>query len=252
MNIALVVIAFNEAHRIGACLDSAGDIVDEVVVVDSGSTDDTVAIAKSKGARVIHHPFEGHVEQKNFARKQSKADWILSLDADERLDEQARASMLQLKKEGPTAEVYGWKRLNHYGTKAIRHGAWYPDKKWRLWRADSGEWVGMNPHDAFEPKEGKQKVWLNGHLIHFSFSGAEDHKQKAGKFAEIAARAYLKAGKKARVWDPMLHATARFVRDLVLLQGWRDGKEGWTIARISAWEVYEKYRLLRKLRQNKA
>ena len=132
MKISLVVIAKNEAEKISACIGSAADLVDEVLVVDSGSTDGTQALAESMGARVVFRPFNGHIEQKNAAAQEAQNEWVLSLDADEQLDERARQEMQRLKAEGPSASAYGWNRLNHHGQQAIRHGAWYPDRKLRL------------------------------------------------------------------------------------------------------------------------
>ncbi len=122
MHISLVVITLNEAEKLGDCLKSVAGLADEMLVVDSGSTDGTQALAESLGARVVHRPFNGHIEQKNAAAQLAQHDWVLSLDADERLDAEARSEIAGLKLQGAQKAAYGWRRLNHYGEQA--YSAW--------------------------------------------------------------------------------------------------------------------------------
>jgi hypothetical protein len=244
MKISLVVIAKNEAEKISACIGSAADLVEEVLVVDSGSTDGTQALAESMGARVLFRPFKGHIEQKNAAAQEAQNEWVLSLDADEQLDERARQEMQRLKAEGPRASAYGWNRLNHYGQQAIRHGAWYPDRKLRLWKKNAGSWQGQNPHDKWVPKTSEKVAWLKGHILHFSFNGPQEHRKQAERFAEIAAAAMHGQGRRSAWFRPYLHGGLRWVRDYLWLGGFLDGKAGWQIAGINAWEAFEKYRRL--------
>lgn len=247
MHISLVVIAKNEAEKISACIGSVADLVDEILVMDSGSTDGTQTLAESLGARVVFRPFQGHIEQKNAAAHEARTEWILSLDADEQLDGQARQEILRLKAEGPTASAYGWNRLNHYGNQPIWHGAWYPDRKLRLWKKNSGTWQGQNPHDKWVPGPGEKVAWLKGHILHFSFNGRHDHREQAERFAKIAAAAMHGRGKRAAWFRPYLHGGLRWFRDYIWLGGFLDGQAGWHIAGINAWEAAEKYRRLQQL-----
>lgn len=250
MHISLVVITLNEAEKLGDCLKSVAGLADEMLVVDSGSTDGTQALAESLGARVVHRPFNGHIEQKNAAAQLAQHDWVLSLDADERLDAEARTEIAALKQQGAKKAAYGWRRLNHYGEQPIRHGAWYPDRKLRLWKKQAGKWTGTNPHDRWECTEKDSEQWLKGHILHFSFKGAKEHRQQADRFAGIAAQAMKSQGKTASVFRPYLHAGIRWVRDYIWLGGFLDGQAGWQIAGINAWEAGEKYRRLRRLNKS--
>src|SRR3954465_7519353 len=147
--LSAVIITFNEEKNIARCLDSLIGIVDDVVVIDSFSTDKTEEICKSKGVRFIQHVFEGHIQQKNWAITQAKFPHILSLDADEALDETLKQSILLLKNNWQK-DGYYMNRLTNYCGKWIRHCGWYPDKKLRLWDSRKGHWTGTNPHDKYE------------------------------------------------------------------------------------------------------
>lgn len=250
MRISLVVITLNEADKLGDCLKSVAGLVDEMLVVDSGSTDGTQSLAESLGARVVYRPFKGHIEQKNAAAQLAQHDWVLSLDADERLDAEARSEIAGLKLQGAQKAAYGWRRRNHYGEQAIRHGAWYPDRKLRLWKKQAGRWMGTNPHDRWECAEKGSEQWLRGHILHFSFKGPHEHRQQADRFASIAAQAMKSQGRNASALRPYVHSGIRWVRDYIWLGGFLDGKAGWHIAGINAWEAGEKYRRLRELNKN--
>lgn len=149
--LSAVIITFNEARNIGRCLDSLQGIADDIVVVDSYSTDATANIVKAKGARFVEHVFEGHIQQKNWAISQAKYPHVLSLDADEALDDSLRHSILRVKEDWQ-ADAYYLPRLTNYCGKWIKHGLWYPDLKLRLWDSRKGAWGGQNPHDTISWK----------------------------------------------------------------------------------------------------
>lgn len=240
--ISAVVIAYNEAHNLPRCLTSLrlGEVVDEVLVVDSGSQDDTVALAEAAGARVLHHAFEGHIEQKNWAQAQARGEWILSLDADEALSEELAASLLTWRAGGASqAAGYAVNRLTNYCGSWVRHSGWYPDRKIRLWRAGAGTWAGVNPHDRLEVAGRVDR--LQGDLLHYSYYTTQDHVDQIAYFSDIAAPA-------ARVlpWAAIAGKAAfQWCKNWVLRGGWRDGKAGWEIARWSAYATWEKYRKAR-------
>ncbi|MFM7379483.1 MAG: glycosyltransferase family 2 protein, partial [Bacteroidota bacterium] len=146
MEISGVVIAFNEEAKIEACLRSLREVCDEIIVLDSGSSDGTVVIAQNLGAKVFTRTFQGYVEQKNAVIQFAKNEWILSLDADEVLSQELIEAILRIKDPLPQT-AFRFKRLNNYCGKWIRHGAWYPDRKIRLWHQHLGTWGGQNPHD---------------------------------------------------------------------------------------------------------
>ncbi len=193
--LSVVVITYNEAMNIQRCLESVLPIADEIVVVDSFSTDSTATIAKSMGATVISHAFEGHIQQKNWAMNQAKSDWILSLDGDECLSEDLLHEILTWKTNfnalpSHFPSAYWVKRLNHLAGKPIKGCGWYPDKKIRLWKTGSGQWTGTNPHDRFELADPMANLGLfNGDLLHFTYNNFHQIKLQALKFGRIGAEA---------------------------------------------------------------
>jgi glycosyltransferase involved in cell wall biosynthesis len=250
VNLSVVILTFNEQRNIGRCIDSIKEIADDIVVVDSYSKDDTVKIAKAHGARVIEHPFEGYIEQKNFAITQAKFPHILSLDADEMIDAVFRKHISEIKKNW-THDGYSVNRLNNYCGQWIRHGAWYPDKKLRLWDSRKGKWSGTNPHDRFEMYEKASILHVSGNILHYSYQSVEEHKKKAEHFSSIAAKAYSSQGRKSSILKIMIHPFFRFIRDYFIKRGFMDGKFGWIIAVVSAHEVSLKYKKLYSLQHNK-
>lgn len=244
--LSAVIITFNEERNIERCLRSLLPVADELLVVDSFSTDRTVALAESLGARVIQHPFAGHIQQKNYAIAQAQHPYILSLDADEALDTRLQQEIL-LVKENWQADGYFLNRLTNYCGTWIKHGNWYPDRKLRLWDSRKGRWGGQNPHDAFIMNTDCRLQRLSGHLLHYSFYTFEQHLAQIKKFTDISSRAARANGKKARAWDPYWRAAWKFIKGYLLKAGFLDGLAGWNIARWSAYATYLKYRKMRKI-----
>ncbi len=243
VQLSVVIITYNEQRNIGNCIDSIKAIADEILVIDSLSTDDTVLIAQQKGARVIQHPFEGHIEQKNFAITQAIFPHILSLDADEMPDESFLAQ-IKLIKQNWLHDGYSVNRLNNYCGKWIKHGAWYPDIKLRLWDSRKGKWAGINPHDRYEMSSDCTIQHVPGNLLHFSYQTIEEHRKKSDYFSSIAANAYFSKGKKSSFFKIVISPLFRFTRDYIFKLGLLDGKYGWIIASITANEVAMKYKKL--------
>jgi glycosyltransferase involved in cell wall biosynthesis len=190
--ISVVIIAYNEAKHIGRCIDSVADIASEILVVDSFSTDNTQAIAASKGARVIQHAFEGHIQQKNWAKDQATFDWVLSLDADECLSPPLRHNLQNAIQQGliyGKTKGYTFSRLNHLGQRAIRGCGWYPDRKMRLWDRTSGSWAGKNPHDKFVIDSQYNTGSLEGDILHYTYPNLDAVKKQAIKFGKIGGAA---------------------------------------------------------------
>lgn len=252
--LSAVIIAFNEEHNLGRCLDSLASVADELVVVDSGSTDRTVLIAKERGARVLVHPFEGHIEQKNWAARQVTGSWVLSLDADEALSPELIESIAAWKRSNAPANAIGFtmNRLTSYCGQWVRHGGWYPDTKLRLWKAGCAEWTGENPHDRLALTAGGEPRHLKGDLLHYSYVSHADHLRQIAYFSDIAAGAYSGRGWMAAPWVRPLKAAFQWTKNLLIRGGWRDGRTGWTIARMSAFATAEKYRKIWSLNRMKA
>lgn len=247
MELSVVIITKNEERNIGRCLASVKGIADDVVVLDSFSTDRTEAIAKEHGARFLQHAFDGHIEQKNRAITHAKHPWVLSLDADEALDERLARSINEVM-AAPTADGYTMNRLTNYCGGWIRHGGWYPDTKLRLWDSRKGRWTGINPHDRYELDAGARIAHLSGDILHYSYNSIDDHYRQVEYFTTIAAKAYLDLGKGAPLLKRLFSPVAKFIGDYLLRLGFLDGGRGFTIARISAYATWLKYRKLRALR----
>ncbi|MBP6334603.1 MAG: glycosyltransferase family 2 protein [Bacteroidia bacterium] len=238
--LSVVIITFNEERNIARCLDSVKTIADEILVVDSFSTDRTEEICRAYNVRFIQHNFEGHVEQKNYALSQTTFDHIFSLDADEALSPELLASIAKVK-EHWEFDAYSLSRLTNYCGKWIRHGSWYPDRKLRLFIKGKGSWTGENPHDMYSPNSPESEGKLKGDLLHFSYYSTEGHIAQVNKFTTVGAASAFRAGRKANVAMLLYKPFYKFVRDYILKLGFLDGYEGFLIARISAHATFLKY-----------
>ncbi len=246
MELSVVIITRNEERNLARCLSSVRPVADDIVVVDSYSTDATERIANDHGARFIPHTFEGHIEQKNWAITQAKFPWVLSLDADEALDEELTRSIAEVKRTG-TADGYSMNRLTNYCGTWIRHGGWYPDVKLRLWDSRKGRWGGANPHDRYEMLAGSRTAHLRGNLLHYSYHSISDHIKQVDYFTNIAAKAMYKHGRRAGLLKLLLSPVVKFIGDYFLRLGFLDGHHGLVIARVSAHATFLKYAKLRQL-----
>ena len=245
--ISVVIITYNEERNIARCLESVKDIADDVVVVDSFSTDGTESICNAHGARFVQHTFEGHIEQKNWAITQAKFPHILSLDADEALDEQLKKSILEIKKNW-IFDGYRMNRLTNYCGKWIHHSDWYPDRKLRLWDSRKGKWGGINPHDKYELNNSKSKTgFLKGDILHYSYYTIDEHYKQSEKFSTIMADALFKQGRKVSFVKLFLSPLSKFLHSYFLMLGFLDGYNGFMVCKISAHTSYLKYYKLRKL-----
>jgi glycosyltransferase involved in cell wall biosynthesis len=249
--ISAVIITFNEEKNIGRCLASLQGIADDIVVVDSFSKDKTEEICKEYQVRFVQHAFEGHIEQKNWAITQAKYPHVLSLDADEALDDTLRQSILNVKSDWKY-NGYSMNRLTNYCGSWVHHCGWYPDTKLRLWDSRLGSWGGDNPHDKFELQcEHKQTSHLKGDILHYSYYTLEDHYKQVTYFTDILAKAQYQKGKKAPLLVLLFSPIVKFIKDYFIKKGFLDGMVGFQICRISAYATFTKYRKLRRLHQTK-
>jgi glycosyltransferase involved in cell wall biosynthesis len=244
--ISAVIITLNEEKFIGQCLKSLEDVADEVIVVDSFSTDATEDICSRHNVRFVKHAFEGYVEQKNFAVSMAAYQYVLSLDADEALSDELKKSILKIK-DNPVSDGYNFNRLNNYCGKWINHSRWYPDRHLRLFNSSKGKWVGPNPHDRFMLNPGSKTTWLKGDLHHWNYSSFEDHMDKMNGFSTISANEYFKAGKRAGPCTASLHCMWSFFRSFFLKAGFLDGYIGFVGCSITAYASFLKYSKLRRL-----
>jgi len=244
--ISAAIITYNEEQNIGRCLESLRGIADEIVVVDSFSSDRTEAICISAGVKFVQHPFTGHIQQKNYALDQCAHKWVLSLDADEELSEELRESIFQVKKI-LTASGYSFNRLTYYCGHWVRYCGWYPDTKTRLVNREKARWQGVNPHDRLDLLDGTTSLQLKGDLLHYSYYTREDHLSQIEYFSDIASRELYTAGQRAGWFTIITKVIAQYFKSLVLKMGFLDGATGWTISRLSAYATYRKYYKLKEL-----
>jgi glycosyltransferase involved in cell wall biosynthesis len=244
--LSVIIITYNEEKNIGRCLDSITGIADEIVVVDSFSTDTTEQICKSKGVRFVQHAFEGHIEQKSYALTLSTYNNVLSLDADEALDETLKKNIAEVK-ENWKYDGYEMNRLTNYCGSWIRHCGWYPDRKLRLFDKTKGKWGGTNPHDKYEMNSGATIGRLKGDILHYSYYTIEDHYKQIEYFTTIGSKELFQKGKHASVIRTYMSLVVKFIQSYILKLGFLDGSAGWTVCRLSAWASFLKYKKLRAL-----
>jgi len=247
VKLSVVVITLNEEKNIGRCLDSVKDIADEILIVDSGSTDRTKEICLSHNARFISHPFEGHIEQKNYAQSQCQNEYILSIDADEALSPELIRSISEVKSSW-NEDGYSFNRLTNYCGKWIHHCGWYPDEKLRLFKKNAGQWMGTNPHDQFKLKTGKSAK-LKGDLLHYSYYSVKEHLTQVNRFTDINSLSSYRQGKRSNIFLICFKPIIRFIRDYIFHLGFLDGYYGFVICKISANATFIKYVKLYELQK---
>lgn len=254
-----VVITYNEEDRIHKCLDSLEKVVDEIVVVDSFSTDTTKEKVLNWSQAHPHlslsfleHEFKGHIEQKNWALSAAQYDYILSLDADESLDSTLIAEILALKQQKDWPQkAYQFHRLTFYKLRPIFHCGWYPDTKLRLFDRREGQWEGMNPHDIVQLRPDVKVSLLKGHLLHDSYPSITSHIEQTNKFTSIAARSCYQQGVRSS-WPKILtRPMLKFVKDYILKRGFLDGRYGFIVCVINALSAFLKYTKIKEIQDGK-
>lgn len=248
LKLSAVIITYNEEKYIEQCLNSLKGIADEIVVVDSLSTDKTEEICLNFGVKFTKQPFLGYREQKNFACQQAENDYILSLDADEALSSKLREEILKLKaKEKWYFDGYSFNRLNNYCGQWMHHTAYYPDRKIRLFNRNRSTWGGINPHDKIVLKPGSKLVHVKGDILHWVIDSYEDHINKINKFSTISARSYKALGKKSGIAKILFDPPYRFIRSYFFKLGILEGFNGFVVSVFSAYSGFLKYSKLRRL-----
>ena len=241
IQLSVAIITYNEERNIERCIRSVLPVADEVVVVDSFSTDRTKEICHRLGVTFIAHAFEGYIEQIRYTLTQVSNDCVLTIDADEALSETLATSIIRIKQEW-AYDGYTFNRLTNYCGTWIRHCGWYPDKKLRLYDRSKGSWQGLNPHYSFKVDLPKRVKHLPGDLLHYSFYSIADHADTANRFSEIAAQEAVRKGRKINVFvHVLLNPLFTFVKKYFFQQGFRDGYYGWVISVLSSYANFLKY-----------
>jgi glycosyltransferase involved in cell wall biosynthesis len=246
MKITATIITFNEADHIRAACESVS-FADEILVVDSQSTDETRTIAEACGARVLNRPWPGFAAQKQFAADEAKHEWVLSLDADERVSSDLRDSILKLKKTDDTqlADGYRIARRSMYMGRWIRGGGWYPDYQLRLYQKSKGRWEGAYIHESVKMQSNSRIERINGDLLHYTVRDASHHHRMIGeRYAPLSAKQMYESGRRTSPLRIMTAGPAAFIRGFLLKGGFRDGLEGFAIARFAAHHAFLKHLML--------
>jgi glycosyltransferase involved in cell wall biosynthesis len=248
IKLSVVIITFNEEKNIGRCLESVKEIADEIVVVDSLSTDKTREICESYGARFIEQKFLGYQDQKNFAHNLASFDYILSLDADEALNSELLGEIKSIKNNF-SLDGYSFNRLTNYNGEWIKYCGWYPDVKVRLVKKAKAKWSGGNIHEhlAVDGSVGH----LAGELLHYSYDSISMHVQQTNKYSTTEAQILFAKEKRASILKIVTRPFWQFVKDYFFKKGFLDGRYGFVICSINALYVLLKYAKMKELEFNK-
>lgn len=244
MNISAVIITHNEAARIAKCIASVSLVADEVIVIDSFSSDETVAIARSAGAIVHQQVFAGYGRQKNDGAAIASHPYILSIDADEMISEALGKSIIRLKTDfnNETAPAaFQFNRLNFVGARAVTTCGWYPDRKIRLFDKRRCCWNERHVHETVDTK-GAEPVWIAGNLLHYSYEDENDIQKRTEAYALRGAQVIQGESRLILFWKMMVNPAWKWVRSFFIQRGFVEGKLGWVISRERARETFLKYR----------
>ncbi|HEX4749870.1 MAG TPA: glycosyltransferase family 2 protein [Bryobacteraceae bacterium] len=238
MKITATIITFNEERNVARVIESLR-CADEILVLDSGSSDRTAEIATKLGARVEEAGWHGYAAQKNIAAELATHDWILALDADESLSEALEAEIWHIKKAGPRYDGYTMPRLAQYLGRWILHSGWYPDRKIRLFNRKKAKWVGDFVHESVvvEGRVGH----LQSNLLHFTCDSLSEHLKTMDGYTTLAAQEIASRGKKPGMAELLLDPPCTFLRTYFLKLGFLDGAEGLAIAYMAAFYNFVKY-----------
>jgi|SRR5687767_13751624 len=243
--LSVVIITRNEERNIGRCLSSIKPVADDIVVVDSHSTDATTRIAQQYAVRLFQKDWEGYSATKNFGNLQAHYDWILSMDADEALSAPLMQSILTIKGSLSSPAPFKINRITNYCGKWIKYGGWNPDIKVRFFDRRVSKWEGSVHEKLTHINESKIEL-LEGDLLHYTYYSIEEHKKRFEIYSELAAESLWKEGKRAGLTKRFLSPVVKFAGDYFFKLGFLDGYYGFHVARISALATYAKYKKLKE------
>lgn len=251
MKISAVIITFNEEKNIAEAIRSV-EFADEIIVVDSESTDRTQEIAEALGARVIVNSWPGFAKQKQFAADQASHDWILSLDADERVSEPLCDEIVKIKSSTSRSDGYKIPRLSYYMGRAIKHGGWYPDRQLRFFNRTKGRWKDVLIHESVEMQADARIATLKHDILHYSVEGPAHHHQMIGeRYAPLAAKQLFEAGRTTSPIAIVFRAWFSFIQTYFLKAGFLDGFPGFCIAYFASHHTFMKYLLLLEMQKDR-
>lgn len=253
MKISATIITFNEAENIRGACESVG-FADEIIVVDSGSTDSTREIAAELGAKVFSREWLGFAAQKQLAADSAGNEWILSLDADERISQELAKEIIALKQlpQEKLFDGYRIPRRNFYMNRAIRGGGWYPDWQLRFYHRSKAAWKKVLIHESVQLQSDARLGYLRGDILHYSVRDAADHHKMIGeRYAPLAAKQMYDGGRRTTKLKIASAGFTAFLQTYVLKGGFRDGLPGFCIARFAAHHAFMKHLLLWEMQEKK-
>jgi len=245
MDISVVIITFNEEERLEGALKSVADLADEVIVVDSYSTDKTLDLAKKYTKRIYQREWTNFADQKNFANDKASFSWILSLDADERVSAELREEILGIKEDEPECAGFSIRRQVYYLGKWIRHSGWYPDRKIRLFRKEKARWEGEYIHEKLVIQGKIEK--LKGSIHHFTYRRIADHLDRINDFSRLGAQKLYTQKKRARWHHLVFLPFFRFIKSFFFRLGFLDGFAGLVISVLNSYAVFIRYAKLKEI-----
>jgi glycosyltransferase involved in cell wall biosynthesis len=241
--ISAVIITFNEEKNIGRCLASLHEVCDEIIVLDSFSTDKTEDICRQEAVLFHQHKWLGYAGSKNLANEKASNDWILSIDADEELSRELADSILNIK-ENLSDIFYSFNRLTNYCGTWIRHSGWYPDTKIRIFNRNKAHWEG-SIHEKLIFHDQIRVETLKGDLHHYSYYTLQDHKRQIEKYSTLAAEELKAKGKNTNMLKIIFLPIAKFIETFFFKKGFLDGAAGFQISRMTAKATKLKHQKLR-------
>lgn len=244
--ISATLIVYNEEHNITNALQSLS-WADEIVVVDSGSTDATLEICRQYTDRILHRDWTGYVDQKNYATDNARNNWIFSLDADERISPELRDEIVDLAASGFPKRGYKIPRIAYFMGQWIKHGDWYPDYQLRLFNRQHGKWQGGRVHESVKINE--DPGYLKGDIYHYTYRSLSDYLRRLEIYSNLAAFDYQQKGKQAGLFKLFFNPAATFLKAYLLKRGFLDGTPGFAVAVMGAVSVFFKYAKLYELRR---
>ena len=246
MALSVAIITYNEEKNIERCLKSVVPISDDIVVVDSFSTDNTRAICAKYNVKVVQHKFEGYGTQRQLATQHTKHTYVLSLDADEELSPELQQSILDISRN-LKATCYSFDLRNHYCNQFIRYCGWYPNTKIRLYNKRELDWNTNSVHETIDTNNQHTIVHLTGYLNHYTCASISQHWEKEKKYALIAAEALAKKGKPICILLPYLKSAFKFIKIYIIKLGFLDGYYGYVISKTLAYSTFLKYQQARRI-----
>jgi len=248
--ISAVIITFNEERNIERCIKSLENVADEIIVVDSFSTDNTQAFCQKYNVKFVQQKWLGYAKQKNYANSLASYDLILSLDADEALSDELKNSILEIKKTSvPVA--YSMNRCTNYCGKWIKHCGWYPDKKVRIFDKNFAFWKDLQIHEEIVFSVETPVIHLKGDILHYSYYTIQEHINQANKFTDLTAKVAFEKNKKSSLFNIFFNPKWKFFSSFIIKGGFLDGYYGYLVCKISANATFLKYAKLRELNKNK-